>query len=249
MSENYQRSKEVLNSFDKNDLVYYWYKIKKIAQIISIEKNENESIDFIEKNFVKIKKPNYKIYFDLANIYKNFSQYEKSIMYYNLVLQELDNNSLAYADALYRRGSCYERIGDYKNSDKDLLDSLKVKSDDPFVLNYLAYSWLERNYKVAEATQMLKKAYLMEKDNPYIIDSIGWAYFLTKNYIQAEKYMRQAIQIRPNDPVIIDHYADILWKLDRKLEARYFWKEVLKLEHNEEINKQKVKKKMLRGLK
>ena len=73
-------------------------------------------------------------------------------------------------------------MGDYENSDKDLLRSLEIEPDDAYVLNYLAYSWLERNYKIDVAMQMLEKAYEQEPEDAYIIDSIGWAHYLTGNY-------------------------------------------------------------------
>ena len=127
------------------------------------------------------------------------------------------------ADLLYRRGGSYERLKDYKKADKDLLYSLKINPNDAYVLNYLAYSWLERNYKINEAIKMLEKAYSLESDDPYIIDSIGWAYYLINDFFKAEKFLKRAVQLMPDDPIVNDHYGDILWKLDRKIQARYFW--------------------------
>ena len=81
----------------------------------------------------------------MANIYKNFKKYKKAIDYYTIVLSRVDYKSSTYADVLYRRGGSYERIGEHKKSDIDLLESLIIRPDDPYILNYLAYSWLERN--------------------------------------------------------------------------------------------------------
>ena len=72
-----------------------------------------------------------------------------------------------------------------KKADKDLLESLKINPDDAYVLNYLAYSWLERDYKIDEAIEMLEKAYEIKSDDPYIIDSIGWAYYLIDDYLKS----------------------------------------------------------------
>ena len=248
LQDNYKLSKEALKNFSQEDTIYNWYKIKKIAQIISIEDSEEVSMKYIEKNLDKMKILNYKILYDVANIYKNFEKYKKSIKFYNLVLDKIDSNSISYSDTLYRRGSSYERLGDYKNSDKDLIKSLEINPNDPFVLNYLAYSWLERNYKVKDAIDMLKKAYDLKKNNPYIIDSLGWAFYLNSDYINAEKYIRQAIEIRPTDPVIMDHYGDILWMLGHKLQARYYWKNVLKSEENTEVDKKTLQIKLIKGL-
>ena len=116
-------------------------------------------------------------------------------------------------------------------------------------LNYLAYSWLERNYKINEAIDMLETAYKLEDDDPYIIDSIGWAYFLIDDYIKAEKFLKRAVELMPDDPIVNDHYGDILWKLNRKIQARYFWSNVLKMDDAEEDMIDKINIKMIEGLK
>ena len=147
----------------------------------------------------------------------------------------------------YRRGASYERIKNYKDSDKDFLQSLRINPDDAHVLNYLAYSWLERDYKVDEAIKMLEKAYETKSNDPYIIDSIGWAYYLTNDFLKAEKFLKRAVELMPDDPIVNDHYGDTLWKLGRKIQARYFWDSVLKMDSaNEEII-EKINSKMTYG--
>ena len=135
---------------------------------------------------------------------------------------------------MYRRGASYERLKDYSNADKDLLRSLEINSDDAYVLNYLAYSWLERDYKIDKAIEMLENAYASKSDDPYIIDSIGWAYYLVNDFVKAEIFLKRAVELMSEDPIVNDHYADILWRLDRKIQARYFWSMVLKMEDAEQ---------------
>ena len=95
---------------------------------------------------------------------------------------------------------------------------------------------------------MLKMAYNQKKDDPYIADSLGWAYFIIGNYQMAEKFLNQAIQLRPADSVIVDHYGDTLWMLGRKIQAKYYWKNVLNSENSTDIDKISIKKKLLHGL-
>ena len=175
-------------------------------------------------------------------------EYEVAINYYNMVLSMLKPTSLSYPDILYRRGSSYERLNQFKNSDDDLLNSLKIAPDNAYVLNYLAYSWLERNYKIEAAIAMLEKAYQQKKNDPFIIDSVGWAYYLTGNLIKAEEFLKRAIKLMPDDPVVNDHYGDILWKLDRKIQARYYWNSVLNFENSENEMKKNINIKLLKGL-
>jgi tetratricopeptide (TPR) repeat protein len=248
LNKDYAKTLKILESFNKKDEFYYWFKLKKEAQIISKKQDQDKSLEFINLNFKKIKNPSIKIIFDIANFNKNAKKYNEAIKYYDQIISKIDINSQLYAEILYRRGGSYERLGDYVNSDRDLLKSLEVNPDDAYVLNYLAYSWLEREYKIDLSLQMLEKAYTARSNDPYIIDSIGWAYYLIDDYIKAENFLKRAVELMPEDPIVNDHYGDILWKLDRKIQARYFWEHVLNLEKTEDEMKKDIKGKLIKGL-
>jgi|TARA_B110000438_G_scaffold49417_1_gene49929 tetratricopeptide (TPR) repeat protein len=247
LNENHSKTLEILEAFSKKDDFYYWFKLKKKAQIILKKQNEEASLDYINANFKKIKNPSIKIIFDIANFNKNAKKYKEAIKYYDQILSKVDNKSALYSEILYRRGGSHERMGDYKNSDKDLLKSLEINPDDAYTLNYLAYSWLEREYKIDTALQMLQKAYDLRSNDPYIIDSIGWAYYLVDDYIKAEKFLKRAVKLMPDDPIVNDHYGDILWKLDRRIQARYFWTSVLNLKETEDKMKKDINIKLIEG--
>ena len=187
--------------------------------------------------------------FDIANFYKNSKKYEEAIKFYTKIIDNLDDFSEVKSDLLYRRGGSYERIGEYDNADEDLINALAINPEDAYLLNYLAYSWLERNYKINEAIEMLEKAYSFKSNDPYIIDSIGWAYYLIDNYLKAEKFLKRAVELMPQDPIVNDHYGDILWKLNRKIQARYFWGNVLKMDDAEAEMIEKINIKIISGLK
>ncbi len=244
----YKKAKKILKNFKREDNFYYWYRIKKEAQIIAKERNKKESLNYITSEFKKINNPNNKKLFDIANFYKNSKEYKEAIKYYSKLIVNLDDNSEVKSDLLYRRGGAYERIKKYEKADSDLLYALKIDPDNAYVLNYLAYSWLERDYKINEAIKMLEKAYSLKNNDPYIIDSIGWAYYLVKDYTKAENFLKRALEIMPNDPIVNDHYGDILWKLDRKIQARYFWGNVLKMEDAETDMIKDINIKMIKGL-
>ena len=247
ISENFIESKNILKNFNKKDGIYYWYKIKKISKIISKKQNDYQSLKYLEKNFNKISKPSTKILFDMANIYKGFKKYDNAIKLYSEVMQSVEKDASIYADLLYKRGGSYERLGNYEKSDIDLLAALEIIPDNSYILNYLAYSWLERNYEIPKAIKMLELAYKKNKNDPYIIDSVGWGYYLTEKFDEAEIFMRRALELMPNDPIVNDHYGDILWSLDRKIQAKYFWNNVLKLKDASDEMKEKIKVKLLKG--
>ena len=96
---------------------------------------------------------------------------------------------------------------------------------------------------------MLEKAYSIKSDDPYITDSIGWAYYLIDDFLKAEKFLKRAVELMPNDPIVNDHYGDILWKLNKKIQARYFWKNVLQMKDTEQEMIKKINLKLIYGLK
>ncbi len=249
LNGDYKKAKKVLKNFEKEDSFYYWYRVKKEAQIIAKQRNKKESLNYITSEFNKINKPNNKILFDIGNFYKNSKKYEKAIEIYTQIIETLNDNSKIKPDLLYRRGGSYERINEYEKADKDLQYSLKLNPEDAYVLNYLAYSWLERDFRIKEAIKMLEKAYSIKNNDPYIIDSIGWAYYLIDDYLKAEEYLKMAVELMPEDPIVNDHYGDILWKLNRKIQARYFWSNVLQMDSAEQEMIDSINIKMIKGLK
>ncbi len=248
-NEEFKKAKKILKNFKKDDKFYYWYRVKKESQIIANQRNKKESLNYLVSEFKKIEKINDKFLFDLANFYKNSKEYEEAIKYYTQIIDKIPYDSEITPDLLYRRGGSYERIGAYAKADEDLRNSLKIRPNDAYTLNYLAYSWLERDFKINEAIEMLEKAYSIQSDDPYIIDSIGWAYYLNDDFLRAEKFLKRAVELMPNDPIVNDHYGDILWKLDRKIQARYFWANVLIMDDAEKEMIEKINIKMIEGLK
>jgi hypothetical protein len=247
-NKNYNSAKELLKKFNDEDDVFYWYKLKKLSQIIAKQQSSEQALSFIEEKFIDILNPSVKVVFDMGNIYKNNGKFEKSIEKYSIVLNQLDKKSDSYAEILYRRGGSFERIGEDSKSDDDLLKSLSIKPNNPYVMNYLAYSWLERKHNIDESLNMLEKAYQQRKNDPYIIDSVGWGYYLIEDFINAEKFLKRAVELMPFDPIVNDHYGDVLWKLGRKIQARYYWNNTLKLDDVNNEMKKNILKKIIKGV-
>ena len=248
LNNDFDNAKNILKNFEEKYQFYYWFRIKKEAQILIKQGKEKQALNHINEKFTKIKNPNIKFVFEMGDFNKNLKEYESAIKYYTTVMESLDPNSDVMSDLLYRRGGSYERLGDYVSSDQDLLEALKINPDDAYTINYLAYSWLERNFKISEAIEMLERAYASKRNDPYIIDSIGWAYYLTDDYSKAEPLLREAVELMPDDPTVNDHYGDVLWKLDRKIQARYFWNSVLNFEDTDADMKKKISIKLSQGM-
>ena len=147
------------------------------------------------------------------------------------------------------RGVAYERTNQWNKAEIDLLKSLSAAPNDPYAINYLAYSWIEKEINIKRSLEMLRKANKLRPDDGYIIDSLGWALFKLKNYKEAKQYLELAIRYMASDPVVNDHYADSLWMNNKTLQARYYWNYVLKLKKTEKKLKKEIEQKLLFGLK
>ena len=117
-----------------------------------------------------------------------------------------------------------------------------------YVINYLAYSWIEKGMNIKKSLEMLKKANTLKSNDPYIIDSLGWALFKLKRYQESKDQLQQAVKLMPADPIVNDHYGDVLWKNGQEIQARYYWNYVLSLKKAEEDLKEKIKIKIIKGL-
>ena len=197
---------------------------------------------------VLLENPNYNNYYDLANLYKDYNNHKKAIEYYSLALEKLKTGHELIPKIFDKRGTSYERMGNWLKAEEDLKKSLEILPDQPYVLNYLAYSWIDKKINIEKSLKMLKQANNLRKNDGYIIDSLGWAFYLIENYLEAEKFLRQAVQLLPTDPIINDHYADTLWKLNKPIQARYFWHYVLNLEKTENKLKKDIAKKLIFGV-
>jgi len=246
--KKYSSSKRIYNSLKSIGPIYSWYASKSISSILLETKNKKSAIKNLEKDFNNITNKNFEHYYELANFYKDNNSYKEAIKYYSLALKKTEQNHFLVHKILDRRGKSYERIGDWKKAEKDLKESLRLKPNQPHVLNYLAYSWVDKGINLDEGLEMLKKANKLKKDDAYIIDSLGWAYYTKENYTEAKFYLEKAIELLPLDPIINDHYADALWMLNKNIQARYVWRNVLKFKDTEEELKNSINKKLLFGI-
>ena len=244
----YELAKKIYISLKSIGPIYSWHASKSIATILSDTVSKEYSVSSLKGEFNLITNPNYEHYYELANFYKDKEYYKESIKYYFLVLENISKDHHLIPKILDKRGTSYERIGEWKKAEKDLTESLKILPDQPYVLNYLAYSWIEKGINIEKSLSMLKRATELRENDGYIIDSLGWAYYRNKNYTNAEKFLQRAVELMPLDPIINDHYADALWMQNKIIQARHIWKQVLTLDSTEEELKDKVSKKLIFGI-
>jgi tetratricopeptide (TPR) repeat protein len=246
--DNYKKAKKVYTDLSKYGEAYNWYSSKQIAKIFIKENNRDGALKLLNKSYNNL--INKEIYetFDYAEFLKNNEKFKESINFYTKIINQITKKHPLYTEATDGRGVAYERIGKWIKAEKDLLASLEVDPDQAYVINYLAYTWIEQGANIKKSLTMLEQANKLRSNDPYITDSLGWALFKLKRYKEAKNYLQLAVKLLPADPIVNDHYGDALWKNGEKIQARYYWNYVLNLEKTEDKQKKIIEKKLIKGL-
>jgi tetratricopeptide (TPR) repeat protein len=147
----------------------------------------------------------------------------------------------------YFRGICHERAKNWPLAEADFKKALELFPDQPHVLNYLGYSWIDQGVNLDDGMKMIRRAVEQRPDDGYIVDSLGWAYYRIGNYEEATKHLERAVELKPDDPTINDHLGDVYWKTGRQLEAQFQWSHAVALKPEPEELK-KIEDKLKNGL-
>ena len=183
----------------------------------------------------------------LGNLMRSRKRFAEAAEYYSRIITLIGQPSKQHWTYWYSRGTSYERLKRWPDAERDLKKALKLHPDQPLVLNYLGYSWIDQNINLREGMRLIEKAVALKPDDGYIVDSLGWAHYKLRNYKQAVRYLERAVELRPEDPVLNDHLGDALWRVGREREAIYQWEQALTLKP-EPKDATKIKAKLHSGL-
>jgi tetratricopeptide (TPR) repeat protein len=247
-TDNFENAKKIYNNLSKQGEALKWYSTKQLARIFIQTKKKDEAIKLTKSVYKNLENKEFYETFDFAEFLKNNEKFEESITYYTNVLNNIAKDHPLYPAATDGRGVAYERIGNWDNAEKDFLSSLNANPNQAYVINYLAYSWIEKGVKIEKSLGMLEKANKLKSNDPFIIDSLGWALFKLERYKESKEYLQMAVRLIPGDPIVNDHYGDALWKNGNELQARYYWNYVLSLESAKEDLKKIIDTKLIKGL-
>lgn len=136
----------------------------------------------------------------------------------------------------FQRGIAYERLKEWDKAEPNFKKALELNPNQAQVLNYLGYSWVDRNTNLQEGLEMIKKAVELKPDDGYIVDSLGWAYFRLGRFDEAVTELERAVQLKAGDATINDHLGDAYWRVGRKLEATFQWRQALAFKADPELN-------------
>ncbi|MGB9353161.1 MAG: tetratricopeptide repeat protein, partial [Pseudolabrys sp.] len=183
----------------------------------------------------------------LGNVLRGHKKFAECANVYSKGASAIQKPEKSNWVVFYFRGICYERSKQWAKAEADLTKALELFPDQPHVLNYLGYSWIDQGIKLDEGMEMIKKAVQQRPDDGYIVDSLGWAYYRVGNYEEATKQLERAIELKPEDPTINDHLGDAYWRVGRVLEARFQWAHARDLKPDAE-DLPKIEEKLKEGL-
>jgi len=159
----------------------------------------------------------------LGNIQRGRKEFAECADTYSKAIDTIPNPDKSNWVVFYFRGICYERSHQWPSAEADMKKALELFPEQPLVLNYLGYSWVDQGAHLDDGMDMIRRAVEQRPDDGYIVDSLGWAYFRTGNYDEAVKNLERAVELKPDDPTINDHLGDAYWRVGRTLEAHYQW--------------------------
>jgi tetratricopeptide (TPR) repeat protein len=164
----------------------------------------------------------------LGDLLRGKKRFDEAVEAYDEAIRRFQASGMPERWSLYySRGIALERSGQWKRAEADLLHALELKPDQPLVLNYLGYSWIDRGENLERGLKMIEKAVELRPEDGYIVDSLGWAHYRLGDYPSAVQYLEKAIELVPEDPTINDHLGDAYWQSGRAVEARYQWRRAL----------------------
>jgi tetratricopeptide (TPR) repeat protein len=185
---------------------------------------------------------------ELGDMLREKKRFAEAVEAYDAALRRAAATGLPERWTLfYDRGVALERSGQWKRAEADLLHALELKPDQPMVLNYLGYSWIDRGENLDRGLKMIEKAVELRPDDGYIVDSLGWAHYRMGDYAGAVQYLEKATELVPEDATINDHLGDAYWQTGRLVEARYQWRRALQFGPEEDEVKP-IEAKLERGL-
>jgi tetratricopeptide (TPR) repeat protein len=187
------------------------------------------------------------LYASIGDVLRSDERYPEAAEAYSKGIALIGEPKERHWTIFYTRGIAYERSKRWADAERDLRQALKLKPEQPLVMNYLAYTWVEQGVNTTEALQMLKRAVELRPEDGFVIDSLGWAYYRLGDYKTAITYLEQAIQIEPSEATINDHLGDAYWRVGRRVEAKYQWQHALSLKP-EKGEEPKIRQKLQAGL-
>jgi Flp pilus assembly protein TadD len=231
--EGFEHAIEVYQGISE-DSPYRWEARIRVADNLNELGRVDETLELL-RTMAEERKSDVSALTTAAGILRAQERYSEAAVEYDRAVARIDKIEDRHWTLLYARGIALERSKKWGRAEADFLRALELKPNQPLVLNYLGYSWIEQGLNLDRAQKMIEDAVEQRPNDGYIVDSLGWVFYRLGKYPDAVKQLERAVELRPEDPVINDHLGDAFWRVGRKLEARFQWRHALALGVEEDL--------------
>lgn len=183
----------------------------------------------------------------LGDLYRGAKRFDEAAAAYSRALDRIGTPEERHWAVLYARAMSYDKIDRWPDAERDLKAALALKPNEAYLLNYLGYSYVDRNLNLDEAKRMIERAVALRPKDGYIVDSLGWALYRTGDFEGAVEKLERAVELKPTDATINDHLGDAYWRVGRRNEARFQWNRALRTADEEPL-KEQIRAKLDQGL-
>ncbi len=242
---DFERSNTYYDKIADTSPFYRISQLERASNLSRLDRKE-EAIEGL-KALIELQPNDLAGYMVLGSIYSREKRYSEAAENYNRAVAVVGEPQSYHWNLFFRRGIAYERLKEWQKAEPNFIQSLELSANQPEVLNYLGYSWIDQGINLDEGMEMIRKAVDLRPRSGFIVDSLGWAHYRLGEYEEAVRELERAVQLMPQDPTINDHLGDAYWKVGRKLEATFQWKIALASKTPPD-NPEEIEKKLAEGL-
>ncbi|MEM9279005.1 MAG: tetratricopeptide repeat protein [Pseudomonadota bacterium] len=242
---NFEKSNEFYDRITQESPFYRISQLERASNLSRLDKKD-EAIEGLTA-LIEQQPDDLAGYMVLGDIYNREKRYREAAETFDKAVTIIGLPETHHWNLFFRRGIAYERLKEWEKAEPNFKKSLELSANQPEVLNYLGYSWIDQGINLEEGMEMIRKAVELRPRSGFIVDSLGWAHYRLGDYEEAVQELERAVQLMPQDPTINDHLGDAYWKVGRKLEATFQWKIALAAKTPPD-NPELIEKKLVEGL-
>lgn len=231
--DNGKAAIEAYDSVSETSPLGYAANVRK-AQVLHQQEQQEQAFGLLD-NLAGVSPERTDALIELGNLLRRDELYERAEKAYSQAIERITAPQQEHWSLFYSRGIAYERTKRWREAEADFLFALELQPEQPFVLNYLGYSWVDQGENLDQAQDMLNRAVKARPDDGFIVDSLGWVHYRLGNYEKSVDQLERAVELQPGDPVINDHLGDAYWRVGREREASFQWRRALTLEPEDDL--------------
>ncbi|MGI9510631.1 MAG: tetratricopeptide repeat protein [Geminicoccaceae bacterium] len=243
--ENNEAAIEAYDAIPETSPFSYAARVRK-AQVLHGQEEQEQAFGLLG-DLAKANPERTDALIELGNLLRRDELYARAEKAYSEAIERIEAPEQEHWSLYYSRGITFERTKRWREAEADFLFALELQPEQPFVLNYLGYSWVDQGENLDQAKDMLNRAVAARPDDGFIVDSLGWVHYRLGDFEQAVDQLERAVELQPGDPVINDHLGDAYWRVGREREASFQWRRALTLEPEDDLAAQ-IREKLKSGL-